>query len=84
MKGEIRRRIQNKTATRTYETVDTSVDNRDLDLSGKGLVLTLFYGRQFEYFLQSKKTFKNLLRSSVRRAPRDRRKRVEASRSEPN
>jgi len=59
MEGEIKQRIQNKTVTRTYETVDTSVDNWNLDLSGKGLVLTLFYRRQFEYiFFSSKETSK--------------------------
>ena len=66
----------------TYKTVDTSVDDGDLDLHRKGLVLALLWKGVSEVASDGKHSY--VLRSSVRRAPRERRKRVEASRSEPN
>jgi hypothetical protein len=46
------------------------------------LVLTLLCKGELANFKSHGR--RNVLRSSVRRAPRERRKRVEASRSEPN
>ena len=67
----------------TYETVDTGVDDGDLDLHREGLVLALLWMTNDQPAVKMHVTF-DLLKSSVRRAPRASKKRVEASRSEPN
>ena len=69
-------------AEETYKTVDTGVDDGDLDLHGEGLVLALLC--RIGQNMHPMSITRHVLRSSVRRAPRERRKRVEASRSEPN
>lgn len=77
------RKIQKQDST--HETVDTSVDDGDLDLHGHGLVLALLCDEvQLDKGNAQRLAVDNVLRSSVRRAPRASKKRVEASRSEPN
>ena len=67
----------------TYQTVDTGVDDGDLDLHGQGLVLALLCFDKWSGNFRDTYGV-NVLKSSVRRAPRASKKRVEASRSEPN
>ena len=69
-------------AEETYKTVDTCVDDGDLDLHGEGLVLALLC--RIGQNMHPMSITRYILRSSVRRAPRESRKRVDASRSEPN
>jgi hypothetical protein len=69
----------------TYKAVYAGVNDGDLNFHGERLILTLFCIKKKE--LERVRVLlarKHALRSSVRRAPRERRKRVEASRSEPN
>ena len=66
----------------TYKTVDTGIDDGDLELHGQGLVLALLCAKLIRH--RSRRITFNILKSSVRRAPRASKKRVEASRSEPN
>ena len=70
----------------TYETVDTSVDDGDLNLRGERLILALLCVHEFIVSDIIHRFFKKIdvLKSSVRREPRLNKKRVEASKSEPN